>query len=192
MLTQLATVKDRLGIMPGDTQYDAMLTRAIEVVSARFDSECNRAFARTVGASQEFNASDTEIIARCYPIEVVSKFEFKAAEADGWTEQVPAYLLRRGCVISLTLPLGAGNSIARITYTGGYVLPGTAPAAGQSALPLDIENAAIEQVAFWFQRRETLGVIRIWPSGGNYIQLVDTDLLPAVRAVLRKHTRFTL
>ena len=30
MLTQLTTVKDRLGILPADRQYDALLTRCIE------------------------------------------------------------------------------------------------------------------------------------------------------------------
>ena len=72
------------------------------------------------------------------------------------------------------------------------MLPGSTPTAGQTALPVDLENAVVEQAAFWFERKDAVGVIRIWPSGGNYMQLVDTDLLPAVRAVLRRHARFAL
>ncbi len=47
MLTQLSTVKTRLGITV--TDYDALLTSAIKAVSARFDRECNRRLPRTVG-----------------------------------------------------------------------------------------------------------------------------------------------
>jgi hypothetical protein len=106
MLTELATVKARLDIPPATTTYDALLTRAIEAVSARFDRECNRTLARTVGDTQEFRATDREIIARCYPIETVTKFELKTTEADGWLEQVGAgYVIRHSCTISLSTPL---------------------------------------------------------------------------------------
>ena len=196
MLTQLTTVKARLGLLETDTQYDDLLTRAIEAFSARFDRECNRTFARTVGATQEFPGGEIEIPVGCYPIESVTKFELKTSESTGWVEQTAVEcLVRAKCVISLTMPmwpLRDSAVLARVTYTGGYVLPGTVVGTGQSALPVDLENAVVEQAVFWFERKDAPGVIRIWPSGGNYMQLVDTDLLPAVRAVLRKHTRFSL
>src|SRR6516225_6965006 len=102
MLTQLATVKARLEILPSDVTHDDLLTRAIEAVSARFDRECNRTLARTVDATQEFGAGDTEIIARCYPVEAVTKFELKTSEAEGWVEKAGArYVVRLACIISL-------------------------------------------------------------------------------------------
>ena len=196
MLTQLATVKARLGLLTTDAQYDALLTRAIGAFSARFDSECNRMLARTVGVWEDFPASEIEIPVCCYPIESVTRFEVKSSESAGWLEQTGVeHLIRAKCVISLSVPLrvlGTSTALARVTYTGGYVLPGTAPAAGQTPLPAEVENAVIEQVAFWFEHREAPGVVRIWPTGGNYVQLVDTDLLPAVRAVLRRYTRFSV
>ena len=196
MLAQLTTVKARLGLLETDTQYDELLTRAIEALSARFDRECNRSFARTVGVCQEFPGGEIEIPVGCYPIEAVTKFELKTSESAGWVEQASVeYLVRAKCVISLAVPLWplrSSAALARVTYTGGYVLPGTTPTAGQTALPVELENAVVEQAAFWFERKDAVGVIRIWPSGGNYMQLVDTDLLPAVRAVLRRHTRFAL
>src|SRR5215510_4015886 len=104
MLTQLATVKARLEISV--STYDDLLTRAIDSVSARFDRECNRTLARTVGATQEFGANEAEIIARCYPVEAVSKFELKNDEAEGWVEQTGVkFAVRQGCVISLRAPL---------------------------------------------------------------------------------------
>ena len=197
MLTQLATVKARLEIS-GST-YDDLLTRAIDAASVRFDRECNRTLARTVGATQEFRATDREIIARCYPIEAVTKFELKTAEAEGWLEQTGVtYLLRQACIISLSVPLSFVpeisiiSSLARVTYTGGYVMPGTTPSAGQTALPADLESAAVEQVASWFQQRDKLGLIRHWPHGGTYAVLTQLPLLPQVSAMIRPYRRWTV
>ena len=200
MLTQLTTVKARLNIAPADTTQDDLLTRAIAAVSARFDRECNRTFARTVGATQEFSATDTEIIAQCYPIETVTKFELKATEAEGWVEQTGIdCVLRQGCVISLGVPLsfvpeGAslGPRIGRVTYTGGYVLPGTTPSPGQTALPADLESAAVEQVAVWHQQRDKLGLFRHWPSSGTYLVLSQLPMLPQVTAMLRPYRRWAI
>ncbi len=200
MLTQLATIKARLGIAPSDVTQDDLLTRAIEAVSARFDHECNRTLARTVGATQEFAATGTEVVARWYPIETVSKFELKASEGEGWVEQTGVgYLVRQACVISLSAPLLAGTALsalagglARVTYTGGYVMPGTVPGAGQSALPADLETAAVEQVAVWYQQRDKLGLIRHWPSSGTYLVLSQVPLLPQVSAMIRPYRRWSV
>ena len=159
MLTQLTTVKARLEISV--STYDDLLNRAIDAVSARFDRECNRTLARGVGVTQEFPGTDAEVIARCYPIEAVSKFELKTTEAEGWIEQTSVdYMLRNACIISLILPLSfvpqaVVRQLGRVTYTGGYVMPGTTPSAGQTALPADLEWAAVEQVAAWLQNWTT-------------------------------------
>jgi hypothetical protein len=151
-----------------------------------------------VDATQEFGAGETEIIAKCYPIEEVTKFELKTSEAEGWVEQAGAdYIVRQGCVISLGAPLvGLGRSaeawLGRVTYTGGYVMPGTVPAAGQTALPADLESAAVEQVACWFQQRDKLGLIRHWPSGGTYMVFSQLPLLPQVSAVIRPYRRWSV
>src|SRR5216117_389703 len=121
MLTQLSTVKSRLALTV--TDYDDLLTTAIKAVSARFDKETNRTLARTVGVCQDFDASDTEILPSCYPVEAVAKFELKANETDGWVEQTGVqYLIRRACVVFLQSPLSflpssTSPALARLTYT---------------------------------------------------------------------------
>ena len=194
MLTSLSTIKSRLAIL--DTDSDALLTNALKAVSARFDNECNRTFARAVNATHEFNAEEIELRPPCYPIEAVTKFEIKSNEADGWSEQTGvAYLIRRQCVISLCSPLSSLNSplsTARLTYTGGYVLPGTSLGAGQTALPDDLEQAAVEQVAYWYQNRDKLGLVRIWPHDGTFETFAQLDLLIQVKAVLRKYERWSV
>jgi hypothetical protein len=197
MITQLPTIKSRLSLLDTDTTYDALLTTAIRAVSARFDNETNRTLARTENATDEFDAAATELPVSCYPIETVTKFELKSTESEGWQEitPAPAYLIRRGCVISLNLQLSTFNlqpSLLRVTYAGGYVLPGATAAPGQTPLPLDIEHAAVEQVAFWFTHRDKLGIKTNWPKDGVYQQFATQDLLPGVSAVLEKHRRWTL
>jgi len=100
------------------------------------------------------------------------------------------FLVRRDCVISLAERLGRRGELARVTYTGGYVLPGTTPGAGQAALPDDLEQAAVEQLAFWFQTRDKLGLVRHWPKGGIYEEFAQTEFLISVMAVLRKYERW--
>lgn len=194
MLTTLSTLKPRLTILDTDTQYDALLTNAIKAVSERFDKETNRILARTENFTQEFDPRDREIIARCYPIESISKFEIKLNETDGWQEQPEMkYLVRNTCVISLISKpstLNSQPSTARVSYTAGYVLPGATPTPGQTPLPADLENAAVEQVAFWFQNRDRLGLTRIWEYHGTYRQFNDLDLLPSVRGTLSSYTRY--
>jgi hypothetical protein len=190
MLTQLSTLKTRLAIADLDTQFDPLLQAFIRAVSAQFDRECNRTFARTVGFQQEFGAADTEIVAACYPIETVSGFELKTSESGGWVQVTAECLVRAQCVISLETPIGSWRQQARVTFTGGFVLPGTVPGAGQTALPADLEQAAVEQAAAWFQNRNALGLLRSWPSSGTFQHFLTLPLLPNVHEVLKAHTRW--
>jgi hypothetical protein len=196
MLTDLATIKNRLALDPFDTTYDLLLLRAIVAVSARLNCETNRSLARTENASYEFSARDTDILVPCYPIESVSKFELKCSETEGWVEQPDVdFLVTRNCVIVLPLPLSAATStraIARVTYTGGYLVPGSPDLPGATRLPAELEQAAVEQTAYWFQTREKIGLKRQWPQGGSYEEFADPDLLPSVRAVLARYTRLVL
>jgi hypothetical protein len=193
MLTQLSTLKFRLSILDSDTTNDLLLMNAAKSVSARFDAECNRNLARTENSVYEFPAESLEICCPCYPIETIARFELKTSEAAGWVEQTGIeHLIRRQCVISLAAALGSFRAQARVVYTGGYVLPGAVVGAGQTSLPVDLEQAAVEQVAYWFQNRERLGLQRIWDYHATYRQFADLDLLAGVRAVLTTYKRLSI
>jgi hypothetical protein len=189
MLAQLSTVKARLSLAPADPTYDALLTSAIAAVSSRFDRETNRTLARTVNATHEFNPLDTNLLVPCYPIESVQKFELKTDESQGWLEQTNVnFLIRHSCIISLSSPFSIQPSafslfpgLCRVTYTGGYVLPGSTLPAPCSPLPPDLESAALEQVALWFQTRDYLGLKTHWPSGGIYLQFTQETLATRCR-----------
>ncbi|HEX4645178.1 MAG TPA: hypothetical protein VH598_06170 [Verrucomicrobiae bacterium] len=194
-LTQLASVKTRLGIEAFDTKDDQILANAILAVSARFEKEANRSFALATNATHEFAGDETEIRVPSYPVAPgsISLFEIKSSETDGWEAQTNVdFLLRNECVISLPGPLGARQQQARVTYSGGYVLPGFAAGAGQIALPDDLEQACVEQVAWWYQRRNQLGVVSLGGQSGSLRNFPQLDLLPNVKAVLKKYERFVL
>jgi hypothetical protein len=95
-------------------------------------------------------------------------------------------------VIGLEEGLGSARQQARVIYTGGYVLPGETVGAGQTALPAELETAAIEMVAFWYQNRDRVGVNRVWPKGGLFEEFQDIDLVPSVRAALEKYERWRM
>lgn len=193
MLTQLSTLKSRLGLLETEIQYDALLAAAIAAMSQRFERECKRRFGRQENCTQEFPADRVELCPACYPIESVARFEVKTTEAEGWVEQTGvSFLVREGCVLSLTVPLGNRRQQGRITYTGGYVLPGQTPGPGQAALPALLEQACIEQLVYWFQNRDRLGLERIWEYHATYRDFGDLDLLSSVRAVLFQFTRWEI
>lgn len=191
MITLLSTVKNRLALVETDVQHDAMLTRFIEAAGTIFERECGRALARTVNATFEFGGRQTELCVPCYPIEMITRFELKTNELGGWVQvSPPEYVVRQGCVVSLAGPLGTERDQSRVTYTGGYVLPGETPDAGQELLPHDLQHAAVEQVAAWFIHRDKVGLLRNWPSGGVYQQFTGMPLLPEVRQVLSRYERW--
>ncbi len=197
MLTQLSSVKARLGILDANSTYNALLTTAIKAASGRFARECNRIFDRGVNVTHEFPAFHTELIPPRYPIEAVAGFDLKETEAIGWVPQtpVPDYLIRQAgeipCIVSIVgSALGNTEQLARMTYTGGYVLPGTVAGAGQTALPPEIEAQCIEQVAYWYARRDQLGLTSVSGQGGSIQALSSLDLLPSVKAVLKAYRRF--
>jgi len=88
--------------------------------------------------------------------------------------------------------MSTSRRIQALTYTAGYVLPGTSPSAGQTALPDDLEQAAVEQVAYWFRNRDKSGLVRSWPHDGTYEAFAQSDLLLEVRSALKKYERFLL
>ena len=188
MLTQLSTIKTRLGI--ADTVDDTLLTNLIKFASGRFDRESNRTFAHGSSITEEFRGDEAELRPRRYPIETIAAFHLKTNETEGWVQQTSVvYLIRDACVVSLPAALGSSHQQLRVTYTGGYVLPGTTPSAGQTALPDEVEQACIEQVALWYQRRHHLGLASVPTADRTFYKLAEVDLLPQVEAILRKYAR---
>lgn len=194
MITQLSTLKSRLKIDAADTADDAILSLLITACLGLFEGYCNRAFVRTVGAQEEFQGDLMVATPRRVPIESVTGFDLKSDESTGWVAQTGVrYLIGpRRQIIVLDQRLGLESELVRITFTGGFVMPGTAAAAGQTALPPVIENAALQQITHWFQQRDRLGLSSISGEGGAVSQLASGGVIPAVKAALSSWVRTSM
>ena len=62
MLTQLSTIKSRLGLDAFDTTDDPLLTSLLKHVSARFTAECNRVFDYGAAPTDGFRADQLNIL----------------------------------------------------------------------------------------------------------------------------------
>ncbi len=190
-LATLSDLKDRLHIAQAHVAEDAFLDALLASCSARFEKECNRAFARTEGATYEFPADIREIVPPLQPIESITAWHLKTTETEGWVAlAVPDFLIRRGCVVSLPVALGTWQQQGRITYDGGFVLPDAEPGPEQIPLPADLEQGCIEQCTYWFQNRNRLGMTAVSGEGGSIQNFSTLDLLPNVKATLKKHERW--
>ncbi len=195
MLSTLATVKARLKLADEDVVDDALLTGFLKSISARLESDCNRGFGYVVGQVDEFEADETELRVARYPIDEAGAIgvERRASSVEGWVSVSEAdWVVRKGCVVSLTSVLGTWKQQIRLTYSGGYLLPGTTAPVGTSpaALPDDIEQAAVEQVCYLYQNKDRLGVTGMTGQGGGFQQFSKLDLLPSVQAVVSKYERW--
>src|SRR5438477_9733334 len=192
MLTTVLNIKSRLGLDTFDTTDDPLLTNLLKHVSARFSAECNRTFDYGAALTFEFRADQTNIVVDHPPIELVSKFELKSTESEGWTllSAIDYLISPQKTLLELAQPLGHSSQLGRVTYTGGYILPGTIATGNQIALPDDIEQACIEQVAYWYQRRAQLGLMSVSNDSGVVQQFQSSDLLPQVKSVLKHYERW--
>lgn len=184
-------VKSRLGIEASDLADDELLNTLIRWVSLRFEKETGRKLERAASTTEEFPGEETELRVRRYPVESVIAFALKSNETDGFVAQSGVdYLIRNACVVSLPAALGTWRDQLRVTFTGGFVLPGSDADSGQTALPDDIEEAAKTQVAHWYQRRHDLGLMSVSGGGGAITQYAKLDLLPMVEETLKAYRRF--
>ena len=191
MLTTLAKLKTRLGIQDADVKDDALLNDFLLAASARFENDCNRTFGYGASVIEEFGGNEFLLRVARYPIDesITATFAIQQSVALGWEPQVVDYLLRGGCVFDLGSPMSSEKCKARVTYAGGYQLPG-ANQPGSVALPDDLSGACVEQAAYYFQNKDRLGITSMSGQGGSLNQFSGLDLLPSVAAVLKKYERW--
>jgi hypothetical protein len=212
MITELLTVKTRLSIPQFETDEDTIIENFIKLMTARFDLECDRKLERQASAEFCFDGSTTSILVDRYPLESVTSFWLKENETDGWVEQtgVEHLISPSKCLLTLQTPLGYAGTVGKIIFDGGYVMPGITATAGQTELPDDLEQAAVEQVAYLYSNSARIGIVsagggagavdllremRLLPEGdtvadGNiWLKFMQIDLLPQVINVLNRYKR---
>lgn len=193
MLCQLQTLKDRLKLPESDVVDDDILTNFILAVSGRFARECNRIFDYSDSATFDFRADEMNVAVNRYPIVLPLSFAVKTTEPAGFVLEsiMPDYVLNpTKSIIELAAPLGSSRQIARVTFEGGYALPGNTPSGSEPALPDEIEQACVEQCVFYYQNKDRLGLAGVSAEGGSISKLATADLLPHVQVLLKKYERW--
>jgi hypothetical protein len=202
MLTTLLTLKSRLSIDPFDIKDDTLLTNLILLVTARFDNQTNRKLAYAQNTTDDFQGDETELRLSRYPVDETQPITFQKlstinsqqSPSSAWqTVSNAEYVLRAGCVISLISELGRWKEQIRVTYSGGYVLPGSnpPPSTPNPQLPDDLQQSCVEQCAYLYQNKDRLGLAIVAQEGGRIQQFPKIDFLPSVAATLAKYERWT-
>jgi len=200
MLCTLAQFKARYDV--GNTGHDALITQILVGVSAQLAAEAGR-ICQGVPALEKTTLTETitirddrlkTIILACRPVISITSIkealygEFDDADAlvenDDYQIDKPLGLLHRiGCWWLM------GNLAVQVVYVGGYTSAGDVPGDGETALPGDITEAALDQAGFVYQRRMSKGLTSESVQGGSISAYAQDKLLPGVVETMKRYGR---
>jgi len=199
-LATLTDLKDRLGIASTNTDHDQTLGRIITGITTIFESHCRRPLIITAADVTEYTSGlGTRLQLNRYPVASITSVKIAidynfddvtALVAD--TEYrltnsgANGILYRRG----LEWPL-VDDSI-QVIYRGGYCPAGQSAGEGETVLPADLREAAIEQSCFIFKRKDDIGLSAVSFDGGSINKSSPMKLLPQVESILANYRRASL
>lgn len=204
-LGTLAALKGCLlpGVLAATTDYDASLTAIGLGVAAQFDRATGRTLRRSVDAVMEIAAARSFVQVPGYPLEYISGLEVAffgdAANWQDFSQDSPWNLNKISGIIELGYQYGGRLDVIRVTYTGGYFIPGTLADDGSLAvmpetatiLPDDLFSAWTLQCATEFKARNVLQTLSVTTpkEGLDEIAKIGTRVAfqPAVQDVLTSY-----
>ena len=199
-LAALADIKDRLGIAATDTDNDQTIGRIITGITSIFEQHCRRPLVITAADVTEYlSGLGTRLQLNRYPVASITSLKIAidynfddvtALVADTeyrlLTGGSTGILYRRG----LTWPM-IDDSI-QVVYRGGYCPAGQTAGEGETALPADLREAAIEQSCFIFKRKDDIGLTSVSFDGGSIAKSSPMQLLPMVETILNRYRKPSL
>jgi hypothetical protein len=197
MLCTIADIKTPLGLAD-ETRHDTFLTALIAAFSRRADNFTGRVLQDTGAAVTEYYRGGCDLLQlRRYPIVSITSIKEAwdrdwdaatalVADTDYWISDAESGILER---LYATWPDGSGRT--QVIYRGGFAEPDAVLAAGQTALPADLREAARLQCTMIFQRRDDLGLVGVTFEGGGK-QMQQIRLLPEVEDTLSMYRRLSV
>jgi hypothetical protein len=179
-LTDLATVKEWMGILPSSIDDDTLLERLIDAVSGTIERYLGRALTSAARTEYYTCRGGTVLPLYHYPITAVATLT-----VDG--EAIPVYSSLTGCgyLIDTSMLLLNGYTFSTpestdynnvtVVYTAGY-----------STIPYDIEQAAIHLVSLRYRERDRIGQ-QSKILAGETVRYSVFDMPPDVQAVLNQY-----
>jgi len=191
----LADVTERLAI--SDAEYDLMLARIVAGIEAVFSDYCRRPLIVTASdVTEYFTGCGDRLQLRRYPIasitSIVEALDFDFASATALVADTDYRLVNAGINGILWRRYAWWHNdpdSIRAIYRGGYCSAGQSPGEGETAMPADLREAAIEQASFIFKRRDDIGLSAVGFEGGSMSKFSAVDLLPMVRRILDSYRR---
>ena len=204
MLATVDQLKTYLNIGPADLTQDGRLDMLLRQVSARLAVEAGRTDGHVPCLESKdrvkygtFWTDQTALWLPAFPVsEIISVREADREQFDSAPELLAGqdYQLDPGLGVLYRANMfwRRGTRAVRVVYVGGYA-PAGVEIAGVEPLPDDINQAAILQAAYWFQRRhQGLGVESSSTAGGSFSMATVDGLLPEVVQTMARYRRMYL
>jgi len=191
----LDDVKGRLG--ESDIENDSTLARIILGIEDIFNIYTRRKLIlNAADVTEYYTGSGNRLQLTRYPLVSVTSikqavdYEFDTAEA---LEADSAYRLIGGGINGIiyranTTWFSTPDAI-QVIYRGGYCAAGQTPGDGETTMPADLREAAIEQTTFIHKRRDDIGLSGVGFEGGSMNKFSAIDLLPMVKRILDNYRR---
>jgi hypothetical protein len=184
-LTTLENVKSYMQIT--DTSQDIVLARLISAFSQWFLTQVNRGALISSTYTEQRNGQGGDSLTTIYwPIQSITSLTVDGITIPASVNGSPGYVFD-----SFTIWLTTGYSLtsgfsscfdARFRRGRGNVQ--ILYVAGYTNVPLDIEQAVIDQVAFTLRRQPNLGTTSQSMNGITTVSFSQKDLAPGVQAVV--------
>lgn len=162
MLATLQQLKIRIGIELTDTGHDTELTEILTAAGAEFEDYCRREFELKERTEFPYSSGGPYLKLKCWPVVSISSLKVATTyDFDSAREMVADTdyrLTQNGFGGNLFASFGWSNvpDAIRVVYLAGYVAAGDAPQAGQTAVPPDLTEAAIEYASLIWKRKDTI------------------------------------
>lgn len=200
-ITSLCTLDDcktRRGLTTTDN--DTLLERIIVGVAAAFEGYCRRPLIlSSANVTETYTGQGQYLQLNRYPIVSITSIkqaaDYDFTNAAALTADEDYHLIRSGKSGVLYSMLGSWDpnpDAIQVVYKGGYCYAGATVGTGETALPDDLREAAIEQAVFLFQRKDDMGLVSVNYQGGAINKQVDMNLLPQVKLILDNYRRPSL
>ena len=188
-LSTLARVRDRLGFEDSDTSDDTLLQVLLSRVSEAAAKYLNRkATSETTTEQLDVDAGQRTFHLKGFPVTSITTVksatdrDFSSASA---IDSGDYYSDGDAGLLHMDYSTAAGRGVFQVVYVGGMA----ATAAAFVTAYADIADAIDEQTAFYYQRRQAVGVRSENMGGGSYSVSTLDGWLSSVLSVLDTHRR---
>lgn len=172
-LTNVADVKESLGIASGDNSKNNLIIRKINQATLFIEAYCGLArdhhFKETTYTNEEYDATNSDtLVLRMRPVSVVSSFQRReSSQSDGSFTDVESTLyfsdLSAG-VLELLFGAGGSWNRYRVTYTAGY-----------ATIPSDLAEACVTLASYYVENSASGTAVKKKQEGSRSIEYFQSS-----------------